>query len=99
MPLGVHRLPTRPSALAWNRHSNIVTLGDHDGILTQIDALTGHILVEIGNDTGKPIWSIAKHKNSTIDTLVTTGGDGSVDLWSSDLSSSLKIKSRVESSV
>lgn len=99
MPIGQHRLHSRPVSLAWNRNSNVITLGDHEGQLTQIDGHTGHILVERDSDNGKPIWCIAKHKDPTIDTLVAAAEDGSVNLWSNDLSSSIKIKDPMVSAV
>ncbi len=53
-PLSAHRMPAKLSSLAWCPDaSGVVTVGDYDGEVSQIDLTTGHHVADADGHSGR----------------------------------------------
>lgn len=81
-PLRVHRLASKLSSLSWNPDApGVVTLGDYDGGINQLDLETGHLVAEIDGHQGRRVWSVS-HSYLRPHFAASGSEDGTVGLWS-----------------
>lgn len=91
-PMWTHRLAGRPCCACWNNESTVVSVGDNEGVVTQVEVESGHIFCEKDIITnGKPVLDLTRQRNFSSTCLLSAGGDGSVRLWSRDLCNGLDI--------
>lgn len=80
-PIRVHRMPSKLSSLAWNPDQpGVVTVGDYDGEVTQIDLETGHMVAEADGHAGRRVWSVS-HSHLRSHLCASASEDGCVKLW------------------
>lgn len=81
-PLRVHRLASKLSGLSWNPDApGMITIGDYDGGVIQIDVESGHLASEIDGHHGRRVWSIS-HSYLRPHFAASGSEDGTVALWS-----------------
>lgn len=80
-PIRMHRLASKLSSLSWNpAKSGVVSVGDYDGVVTEIDLETGHIVNESDGHSGRRVWSVS-HSVLKHGTMASASEDGDVALW------------------
>ena len=80
-PYKSHKMPARVSATEWVPGStSLLTMGDHDGVLWQMDIHTGHILHEIDEHNGDKVWSVS-HSHLHPGVVASASGMGCVNIW------------------
>jgi E3 ubiquitin-protein ligase RFWD2 len=80
-PLRVHRLASKLSSLGWNPDQpGVVTLGDYDGCVLQLDLETGHVVAEVDQHDGRRVWSVS-HSHLRPHLVASGSEDGTVALW------------------
>ena len=80
-PIKVHRLPSKLSSLAWNPYQEgSVTVGDYDGVVTQIDLECGHVVAEQDEHRGRRVWSVS-HSHCRPHLAASGSEDGSAAVW------------------
>ena len=81
-PVKVHRLASKLSSLAWNPDQpGVVTVGDYDGVVVQLDLESGHLLSEQDEHGGRRVWSVS-HSHLRPHLAASGSEDGTVALWS-----------------
>ncbi len=80
-PLQVHRLASKLSSLCWNPDQpGVVTVGDYDGVVVQIDLESGHLVSEKDEHLGRRVWSVS-HSHLRPHLAASGSEDGTVALW------------------
>lgn len=80
-PLRVHRMASKLSSLAWNPdHPGVVTVGDYDGVVNQIDLESGHLVIEADEHAGRRVWSVS-HSLLRPHVVASGADDGRIVLW------------------
>lgn len=80
-PLKMHRVPSRVSSLSWSpQQQSLLAMGDTDGVLWRLDAISGHVISEIDENGGDKIWSIC-HSPLHRDVIASSWGNGAVSIW------------------
>ena len=80
-PYKSHKMPARVSAMEWvPGNTSLLTMGDHDGVLWQMDVHTGHVLHEIDEHNGDKVWSVS-HSHLHPGVVASSSGMGCVNLW------------------
>lgn len=83
-PIRMHRLANKLSSLSWNPTKNgVVSVGDYDGVVTEIDLETGHIINESDGHSGRRVWSVS-HSVLQKDMMASASEDGSIAIWDVD---------------
>lgn len=81
-PLRVHRLSSKLSSLAWNPDKpGVVAVGDYDGVITEVDIETGHLVSESDEHAGRRIWSVS-YSALRGNLMASASDSGSVAIWS-----------------
>lgn len=81
-PLVVHRLSSKLSSLGWNPDQpGTVTVGDYDGVVTQLDLESGHLVAEVDEHAGRRVWAVS-HSHLRPHLAASGSEDGTVALWS-----------------
>lgn len=82
-PLTAHRAASKLSCLAWSPDDpGMVTVGDYDGVLTQLDLESGHHAAEADGHGGRRIWSVS-HSPLRRHLAASASEDGTARLWGS----------------
>lgn len=90
-PIRMHRLASKLSSLCWNPSKNgVVSVGDYDGVVTEIDLETGHIIDECDGHSGRRVWSVS-HSKLQVGTMASASEDGNVVLWDCNRNVVMKI--------
>lgn len=80
-PIRMHRLASKLSSLSWNPSKNgVVSVGDYDGAVTEIDLETGHIINESDGHSGRRVWSVS-HSVLQKGIMASASDDGNVAIW------------------
>ena len=80
-PIGVHRLASKLSSLSWNPdHPGVVTVGDYDGVVVQLDLESGHLVAEQDEHSGRRVWSVS-HSHLRPHVAASGSENGTVALW------------------
>lgn len=80
-PIRTHRLASKLSSLAWNPDEpGVVTVGDYDGVVIQIDLESGHLIAEADEHAGRRVWSVS-HSLLRRHCAASGSEDGSVAVW------------------
>ncbi|KAI7846252.1 hypothetical protein COHA_000232 [Chlorella ohadii] len=80
-PLRCHRMPSKLSCLAWNPDApGTVTVADYDGVLSQVDMESGHLVAEVDEHSGRRVWSV-HHSVQRPHLCASASEDGTVRLW------------------
>jgi E3 ubiquitin-protein ligase RFWD2 len=80
-PLQVHRLASKLSSLCWNPDQpGVVTVGDYDGVVVQLDLESGHLVAEKDQHLGRRVWSVS-HSHLRPHLAASGSEDGSVAFW------------------
>lgn len=80
-PLRVHRLASKLSSLTWHPDQpGVVTVGDYDGVVVQLDVESGHVVAEGDEHSGRRVWSVS-HSQSRPHLVASASEDGSVIFW------------------
>lgn len=80
-PTAVHRLASKLSSLAWNPDQpGVVTVGDYDGVVVQLDLESGHLVAEQDEHCGRRVWSVS-HSHLRPHVAASGSEDGSAALW------------------
>lgn len=89
-PAMVHRLPSKVSCLAWSPYlDGVVTVGDYDGVLSQLHICSGHLLGEVDDHLGRRILGVAHSKHRPF-VCASVSDDKYCKVWGGkDLSSSI----------
>ncbi|GFR48157.1 hypothetical protein Agub_g9992 [Astrephomene gubernaculifera] len=78
----VQRMPSKISSMAWSPFQDgILTVGDYDGVLTQLHLASGHQLADVEAHGGRKIWSVV-HSRRTPHLVASAADDRCVRLWS-----------------
>lgn len=80
--VSAHRMPAKLSSLAWcpDGAPGVVTVGDYDGDVSQIDLTTGHHVADVDGHGGRRVWSVAhSHLRRTL--CASASDDGTAALW------------------
>ena len=78
-PIRLHRLGAKLTSLAWHpTRSGVVSIGDYDGCVMEMDLETGHILHEGDEHAGRRVWSVSYGQSGY---LASASEDGTVALW------------------
>mmetsp|Transcript_15896 Transcript_15896/g.45496 ORF Transcript_15896/g.45496 Transcript_15896/m.45496 type:complete len:513 (-) Transcript_15896:105-1643(-) len=78
-PIRLHRLGAKLTSLAWHpTRLGVVSIGDYDGCVMEIDLETGHILHEGDEHAGRRVWSVSY---GLAGCLASASEDGTVSLW------------------
>ncbi|GAB4814310.1 hypothetical protein N2152v2_001356 [Parachlorella kessleri] len=81
LPIRLHRMPSKLSSLAWNPDQpGVVTVGDYDGDVSQIDLESGHMVAEADGHAGRRVWSVS-HSLLRPHFCASASDDGTVRLW------------------
>lgn len=80
-PTVVHRLASKLSSLAWNPDQpGVVTVGDYDGVVVQLDLESGHLVAEQDEHCGRRVWSVS-HSHLRPHVAASGSEDGTAALW------------------
>lgn len=80
-PLRVHRSASKLSSIAWKTgQRGLVSVGDYDGVVTEIDVESGHILCECDEHSGHRVWSVSYSKTEH-GCMASASEDGTVAIW------------------
>ena len=80
-PIRVHRLASKLSSLTWYPDEpGVVTVGDYDGVVVQLDLESGHVVAEGDEHSGHRVWS-ASHSQLRPHLVASGSDDGSVIFW------------------
>lgn len=80
-PLQVHRLASKLSSLGWNPDQpGVVTVGDYDGVVVQLDLESGHLVAEKDEHLGRRVWSVS-HSHLRPHLAASGSEDGTVAFW------------------
>jgi len=80
-PLQVHRLASKLSSLGWNPDQpGVVTVGDYDGVVVQLDLESGHLVAEKDEHMGRRVWSVS-HSHLRPHLAASGSEDGTVAFW------------------
>jgi E3 ubiquitin-protein ligase RFWD2 len=80
-PARVHRLASKLSSLTWHPDQpGVVTVGDYDGVVVQLDVESGHVVAEGDEHSGRRVWSVS-HSQSKPHLVASASEDGSVIFW------------------
>jgi E3 ubiquitin-protein ligase RFWD2 len=81
VPLQVHRLASKLSSLGWNPDQpGVVTVGDYDGVVVQLDLESGHLVAEKDEHLGRRVWSVS-HSHLRPHLAASGSEDGTVAFW------------------
>ncbi|KAL3152751.1 hypothetical protein ABBQ38_012338 [Trebouxia sp. C0009 RCD-2024] len=81
-PVTVQRLPSKLSSLAWDHsQQGVVTVGDYDGVVSQMHLESGHFVADLDNHGGQRVWSVA-HSQIEPSLGMSTSDDGTARIWS-----------------
>ncbi|WPT12796.1 WD repeat-containing protein RUP2 [Picochlorum sp. SENEW3] len=80
-PIRVHRSASKLSSIAWNTgRRGLVSVGDYDGVVTEIDVESGHILFECDEHSGHRVWSVS-YSRMEQGCMASASEDGTVAIW------------------
>jgi E3 ubiquitin-protein ligase RFWD2 len=80
-PLRAHRTAAKLSSLAWNPDQpGVVSVADYDGVVTQVDVESGHVVAEADGHGGARAWSVS-HSPLRPHFAASAGADGGAALW------------------
>jgi len=75
-------MASKLSSLVWDPdHPGLITLGDYDGGVTQVDLESGHVMGETDEHAGRRVWSVS-HSLVRPHLMASGADDGTVVLWS-----------------
>ncbi|KAK9805573.1 hypothetical protein WJX72_005987 [[Myrmecia] bisecta] len=82
LPVALHRMPSKLSSITWSPDiEGVVTVGDYDGVVSQVHVASGHLLADADEHSGRRIWGVA-HSAMRPFLCMSASDDGTARLWS-----------------